>query len=109
MERERIAIQRRTTPNLLKTQTGGHRKNRQSNRQNPEITGQAHQSGVLRSLHIAFSDAAAAKVNDLYAQVLGRGSDPGGLKAQQNALSSGMTLHDVRWSMAHSAEEVRSR
>ncbi|MFT8328146.1 hypothetical protein [Gluconobacter oxydans] len=55
---------------------------------------------------IAFSDAAAAKVNDLYAQVLGRGSDPGGLKAQQNALSSGMTLHDVRWSMAHSAEEV---
>ncbi|MBB3884781.1 nuclease-related domain-containing protein, partial [Acetobacter oeni] len=33
-------------------QTGGHRKNRQSNRQNPEITGQAHQSGVLRSLHL---------------------------------------------------------
>lgn len=28
------------------------------------------------------------------------------MKAQQNALSSGMTLHDVRWSMAHSAEEV---
>ncbi|PHY93144.1 hypothetical protein CSR02_13130 [Acetobacter pomorum] len=52
MERERIAIQRETTPNLLKTQTGRHRKNRQSNRQNPEITGQAHQSRVLRSLQI---------------------------------------------------------
>ncbi|MGY6771121.1 hypothetical protein OQZ28_15810 [Komagataeibacter sp. NFXK3] len=37
---------------MLKTQTGRHRKNRQSNRQNPEITGQAHQSRVLRSLHM---------------------------------------------------------
>ncbi|PYD55309.1 hypothetical protein CFR75_17395 [Komagataeibacter xylinus] len=45
-------MQRETTPNLLKTQTGRHRKNRQSNRQNPEITGQAHQSRVLRSLHL---------------------------------------------------------
>ncbi|WP_342755614.1 MULTISPECIES: transposase, partial [unclassified Acetobacter] len=55
IERERIAIQRETTPNLLKTQTGRHRKNRQSNRQNPEITGQAHQSRVLRCLHVALS------------------------------------------------------
>lgn len=55
---------------------------------------------------IAFSDAAAAKVNDLYSQVLGRGSDPDGLKAQQNAMASGLTLHDIRWSMAHSAEEI---
>ncbi|KAA8383987.1 hypothetical protein FOH24_17005, partial [Acetobacter tropicalis] len=31
---------------------GCHRKNRQSNRQKPEITRQAHQSTVLRSLQI---------------------------------------------------------
>ncbi|MCP1272053.1 hypothetical protein NKW56_15850, partial [Acetobacter cerevisiae] len=53
IERERIAIQRETTPNPLKTQTGRHRKNRQSNRQNSEITGQAHQSRVLRSLQLS--------------------------------------------------------
>ncbi|MEZ7137983.1 hypothetical protein ACBR42_16510, partial [Komagataeibacter sp. SM21] len=42
-----------TAPNLLKTQTGCQRKNRQSNRQKPEITGHAHQLTVLRSLQIS--------------------------------------------------------
>ncbi|NHO30949.1 helix-turn-helix domain-containing protein, partial [Acetobacter farinalis] len=37
---------------LLKTQIKSSPENRQSNRQNPEITGQAHQSTVLRSLHL---------------------------------------------------------
>ncbi|KAA8383338.1 hypothetical protein FOH22_17150 [Acetobacter tropicalis] len=45
-------MKRVTAPNLLKTQTGCHRKNRQSNRQKPEITRQAHQATVLRSLHL---------------------------------------------------------
>ncbi|MCX2567418.1 hypothetical protein OQ496_13275, partial [Acetobacter suratthaniensis] len=39
-------------PNLLKTQSDSHLKNRQSNRQKPEITRLAHQSTVLRSLQV---------------------------------------------------------
>ncbi|WP_249197628.1 recombinase family protein, partial [Gluconobacter kondonii] len=38
---------------LLKTQIESSPENRQSNRQKPEITKQAHQSTVLRSLQIA--------------------------------------------------------
>ncbi|MCX2562328.1 hypothetical protein OQ252_13165 [Acetobacter farinalis] len=37
---------------MLKTQIKSSPENRQSNRQNPEITGQAHQSTVLRSLQM---------------------------------------------------------
>ena len=51
IERERVIIQRGTTPDLLKTQTERSPENRQSSRQNPEITVQAYQSRVLRSLH----------------------------------------------------------
>ncbi|WP_262411463.1 HAD hydrolase family protein, partial [Acetobacter tropicalis] len=59
-----VAIKRVTAPNLLKTQTGCHRKNRQSNRQKPEITRQAHQSTVLRSLHLTAQGAHVAMTGD---------------------------------------------
>ncbi|MEZ7137751.1 hypothetical protein ACBR42_15190, partial [Komagataeibacter sp. SM21] len=52
-----------TAPNLLKTQTGCQRKNRQSNRQKPEITGHAHQLTVLRSLHLHQSKDMKQAVN----------------------------------------------
>ena len=48
-----VAIKRVTAPNLLKTQIKSDLKNRQSIRQIPEITGQAYQPRVLRSLQLA--------------------------------------------------------
>jgi len=51
-QRKRVAIQRVIAPGLFKTQINSVLKNRQSNRQKLEITGQAYQSKVLRSLHL---------------------------------------------------------
>ena len=49
---------------LLKTQSESHPRTPQSNRQKPEITNQAYQSRVLRSLHLAGFDFSAADVNE---------------------------------------------
>ncbi|MBS1038991.1 DDE-type integrase/transposase/recombinase [Gluconobacter cerinus] len=47
-----MAIQRVTPTDPLKTQIKTDPKNRQSKRPKTKITGQAHQSTVLRSLHL---------------------------------------------------------
>lgn len=54
VERERVVIQRGTTLDQLKTQTENNSNNRQSNHQKPEITDQAYQSRVIRSLQGVF-------------------------------------------------------
>ncbi|NHO42746.1 hypothetical protein GOB83_11245, partial [Acetobacter fabarum] len=83
--------------NLLKTQTGCHRKNRQSNRQKPEITRQAHQSTVLRSLHLkgiaeAASEQATAlqEVNNAVSTIDQGTRQNAAMVEETSAASSGM-------------------
>ncbi|MCP1250085.1 hypothetical protein, partial [Gluconobacter oxydans] len=53
-ERERVVIQPDSSPRSAQSADQKPTKNHQSNRQKPEITRLAHQSTVLRSLHLRY-------------------------------------------------------
>ncbi len=84
--------------------TGGTMSGAELTQYKAYLTEGAMSYSQLRTMVAHGSDAAAA-INNVYNQVLGRNVDASGLNAYENGLGgAGMALADVRMSVAHSVE-----